>query len=110
MLVSPVFCGGCVRRCQGQDSSVPAYAARALRLPRVSSGVMAIRGFAALWCTCAPGLYGSTSSELPCDGRPRGALPRGQCLRTVIVGLASMRAVMPGVISVYGHVTVDVPR
>ena len=30
---------------------------------------------AALWCIRAPGSFGATSSELPCDGGPRDALP-----------------------------------
>ena len=32
-----------------------------------------------LRCIRAPGLSGSTSFQLPCDGRPRGGLPFAMC-------------------------------
>ena len=47
---------------------------RSVPTPNVSWGDR-VRHVGPLWSVRAPGLYGSTSFQLPCDGRPRGVLP-----------------------------------
>ena len=73
MPAAVAFAGPLRGRSRGGSVGVRLYQPGCAPTPGVAWGDSVGR-VRALRCIRAPGLYGSTSFQLPCDGRPRGAL------------------------------------